>query len=90
MDNNFRYDNPFKPTRRAFWVRIIILGSMIYLATTIAFTVTGNPNLFPTFALVGNFIIPVAFVAFFYERRNRFNISMTSTALSFIFGGVLG
>lgn len=76
--------------KRRFWFRILILGFVIYVSTIIAFASTGNPNLFPTIALVGNFLFPVSFVAFFYERRNRFNISMTSTALSFILGGILG
>lgn len=76
--------------KRRFWLRILLLGFVIYVSTIIAFASTGNPNLFPSIALVGNFLVPVSFVAFFYERRNRFNISMISTALSFIFGGVLG
>lgn len=79
-----------KVKKRRSWFRILLLGFAIYISTIIAFSSTGNPNLFPTIALVGNFLVPVSFVAFFYERRNRFNISMASTALSFIFGGILG
>ena len=60
---------------RRFWFRILILGFVIYVSTIIAFVSTGNPNLFPTIALVGSFLVPVSFVAFFYERRNRLNVS---------------
>lgn len=76
--------------KHRFWLKILLLGLAVYFSSIIAFASTGNPNLFPTIALVGNFIFPVSFVAFFYERRNRFNISLSSTAMSFILGGVLG
>jgi len=79
-----------KAKKKKFWLRFLILGFVIYVSTIIAFASTGNPNLFATIVLVGNFLVPVSFVAFFYERRDRFGISMTSTALSFIFGGILG
>jgi RsiW-degrading membrane proteinase PrsW (M82 family) len=90
MDNTIDNNALKANKKRSFWFRILILGFVIYLASLIAFASTGNPNLFPTIALVGNFLVPVSFVAFFYERRNRFNVSLISTALSFIFGGVLG
>lgn len=76
--------------KRKYWLRILILGFVIYVSVLIAFASSGNPNLFPSLALVGNFVIPVSFVVFFYERRNRFNISLISTALSFTYGGILG
>ena len=77
-------------TKHGSWAKILILGAVLYIAAIVTFASTSNPNLFPTVALVGNFLIPISFVAFFYERRNRFGISITSTALSFIFGGILG
>jgi protease PrsW len=79
-----------KVKKQRFWLKILIFGFAIYISTIIAFASTGNPNIFVTIVLVGNFLVPVSFVAFFYERRNRFGISMMSTALSFIFGGILG
>lgn len=79
-----------KIKKRRFWFKILLIGFAIYISTIVAFTTTSNPNLFPTMALVGNFLVPVSFVAFFYERRNRFSISMASTALCFLFGGILG
>lgn len=76
--------------KRRFWIRILAVGFIIYISSIIAFAFTGNTNLFPTIALVGNFLVPVSFVAFFYERRNRLNTSIVSTALSFLLGGILG
>lgn len=89
MENTYG-SNAMNNKKRKFWFRILTVGFVIYIASLIAFASTGNPNLFPTIALVGNFLVPVSFVAFFYERRNRFNVSLISTALSFIVGGVLG
>ncbi len=86
--NNGILSGPAKKSR--FWLRILFIGFIIYIATIIAFLSTGNPNLFPTIVLVGNFLVPVSFVSFFYERRNRFHVNLSSTALSFICGGVLG
>jgi protease PrsW len=87
FDNN-TYSAPLK--LHHLWFRILIIGFIIYVATIIAFISTGNPNVIPTIVLLGNSIIPVSFVTFFYERRNRFSISMFSTSLSFFYGGLLG
>ena len=51
---------------------------------------TGNPNLFPTVALIGNFLVPVSYVAFFYERRHMSQVTLVSAARAFFYGGVLG
>jgi RsiW-degrading membrane proteinase PrsW (M82 family) len=51
---------------------------------------TNNPNLFPTVVLIGNFLVPVTYVAFFYERRHLSPLSMPATAFVFFYGGLLG
>jgi protease PrsW len=51
---------------------------------------TGNPNLFPTVFLLGNFLVPVSYVAFLYERRHLSRLSLATTALAFVYGGFLG
>jgi RsiW-degrading membrane proteinase PrsW (M82 family) len=51
---------------------------------------TRNSNLFPSVVLIGNFLVPVAFVSFFYERRERFSVNMSATAMCFFYGGALG
>jgi RsiW-degrading membrane proteinase PrsW (M82 family) len=56
----------------------------------VVFALTGNPNLFPTVALLGNFLIPVAYVAFWYERRHLTQIDLPETTQAFFYGGVLG
>lgn len=74
---------------RAWW-RILLIGLLLFVVSVIVFAITGNPNLFPTVALVGNFLVPVAYVAFFYERRHMSQVTVVSTALAFFYGGVLG
>jgi protease PrsW len=73
-----------------YWIRILLIGFIIYILTIMIFVLTENSNLTPTIVLLGNFLIPVSFVSFFYERRNRFSVSMASTSISFFYGGVLG
>src|SRR5438132_13841812 len=72
------------------WWRILLLGLGLFALAVIVFALTGNPNLFPTVGLIGNFLVPVSYVAFFYERRQMSNVTLVSTARAFFWGGVLG
>jgi RsiW-degrading membrane proteinase PrsW (M82 family) len=78
-----------KPKTGAWW-RILLLGLLLFVISVIVFALTGNPNLFPTVALIGNFLVPVSYVAFFYERRHMSQVTLVSTARAFFYGGVLG
>lgn len=72
------------------WWRVFLTGLLFYIASLFALVVTGNPNLFPTVVMVGNLLIPVTYVAFFYERRHLSLLTLASTAKGFIYGGLLG
>jgi protease PrsW len=72
------------------WWRILLLGLLLFVVGVVVFAVSGNPNLFPTIALLGNFLVPVSYVAFFYERRHRSQVTLVSVARAFFYGGVLG
>jgi RsiW-degrading membrane proteinase PrsW (M82 family) len=76
--------------RHLGWLRVLLIGLLLYVVGIVALVLTGNPNLFPTVVMMGNFLVPVAFVAFFYERRELSPISMPTTALAFLYGGLLG
>lgn len=69
---------------------MLLVGFLIYVATIITLLLTGNINLFPSVVLIGNFLVPVAFVSFFYERREWFSVNMSATAMCFFYGGALG
>jgi RsiW-degrading membrane proteinase PrsW (M82 family) len=79
-----------EPTDRGGWWRIFLIGLLLFILSVVVFAVTGNPNLFPTVALIGNFLVPVTYVAFFYERRHMSSVNLVSTASAFFWGGVLG
>jgi len=51
---------------------------------------TGNPNLFPSLVMVGSFSVPVAYVAFLYERKNFSRLKMPVVSLAFLYGGLVG
>jgi len=51
---------------------------------------TENPSLFPTVVILGSFLVPATYVAYFYEHRHLSPLSVPTTALSFIYGGALG
>lgn len=76
--------------KRKYWLRVLLIGFMIYVATIFTLLLTRNINLFPSIVLIGNFLVPVAFVSFFYERRERFSVNMSATAMCFFYGGALG
>jgi RsiW-degrading membrane proteinase PrsW (M82 family) len=51
---------------------------------------TGNPNLYPTVILIGNFLVPLVFVAFLYDHQHISSLSLDTVATSFCIGGILG
>jgi protease PrsW len=72
------------------WWRILLIGLVLFIVGVLVFALTGNLNLFPTVALIGNLLVPVAYVAFFYERRHMSQVTLVSIARAFFYGGVLG
>jgi RsiW-degrading membrane proteinase PrsW (M82 family) len=76
--------------RRTYWWRVLLIAVALYLRGILVLFVTGNPILFPTVAMVGNFMIPVTYVAFFYEHRHLSALKLPTISLSFLYGGLLG
>ncbi len=72
------------------WLRTLLIGLFLFIATAIVLVWTGNPNLYPTVILIGNFLIPVVFVAFLYDHQHISSLSLDTVAASFCIGGVLG
>jgi uncharacterized membrane protein HdeD (DUF308 family) len=60
------------------WWQILLIGLLLFVVGVVVFAVTGNPKLFPTVTLIGNFLVPVSYVAFFYERRHLSQVSLVS------------
>ena len=72
------------------WWRVLLIGFLFYFATLLALVLTGNPVLFPTVVMVGSFMIPVTYVAFFYDRRYLSRLTVPAIAQGFIYGGLFG
>ncbi len=62
---------------------------MFFLLGIVVLILTGNLNIFPTVVLLGNFMVPSTYVAFFYERRHLSTLTMPVTAKGFLYGGIL-
>jgi len=78
------------PKVRNSWWRVLLIGFLFYLLSLVALVLTNNPVLFPTVVMVGSFMIPVTYVAFFYDRRFLSRLTIPVIAQGFIYGGLIG
>jgi Flp pilus assembly protein TadB len=69
---------PMRRGRR--WLRALLTGWGLFLATTVVLALTGNPNLSPTVILIGNFLLPIVFVAFLYDHQHISSLSLDTVA----------
>lgn len=76
--------------RKYKWPKLFIVGVITYVLGLIVLAGTGNIVLFPAVVMLGNFLVPVTYVSFFYERRRASNVTMFDTVASFFYGGFLG
>src|SRR3989440_7692905 len=72
------------------WLHVFWIGVVLFVAATIVMFLTGNPNLYPTVILIGNFLVPVTFVVFLYEHQHLSTLTPYAVAICFCAGGVLG
>ncbi len=79
-----------KTVGRFAWLKVFLAGAGIYLLSLFIMVLTGNSNLFPTVVMIGNFLVPITYVAFFYERRHLSKLSLPVTGMTFFYGGILG
>ncbi|GIF02736.1 PrsW family intramembrane metalloprotease [Actinoplanes siamensis] len=75
---------------RRMWLRIFLVGLVLWVATVAVIFLTGNPNLIPTLVLLGSFLVPVTFVAWAFERRGTGELTAGLVFSTFLTGGVLG
>ncbi len=79
-----------QPAETISWWRVLLVGLLLYFVGIFILVLSGNPVLFPTVVMLGNFVVPITYVAFFYDRRHLSQLSLPTTAMSFFYGGVLG
>ncbi|WP_340819326.1 PrsW family intramembrane metalloprotease [Methanolobus sp. WCC4] len=72
------------------WLKVFTGGLLLYIFGVFALAATRNTNIFPTVVMLGNFLVPITYVAFFYQRRHLSKLDMPTTAWAFFYGGLLG
>ncbi len=90
MDSTTEIQLPVPVVRRNGWLKVLTTAAIFYILLLVALLLTRNSNLFPTLAMVGSFMVPVAYVAFIYERRHLSRLTMPTVSMTFIYGGLLG
>lgn len=90
MDSTTEVQPPVPVVRRNGWLKVLTTAAIFYVLLLMALLLTKNSNLFPTLVMVGSFMVPVAYVAFIYERRHLSRLTMPTVSLAFLYGGLLG
>nr|WP_321496594.1 PrsW family intramembrane metalloprotease [uncultured Methanolobus sp.] len=72
------------------WLKVFTGGLVLYIFGVFALAATRNTNIFPTVVMLGNFLVPITYVAFFYQRRHLSKLDLPTTAWAFFYGGLLG
>jgi RsiW-degrading membrane proteinase PrsW (M82 family) len=82
---------------RSKWFQILVGGIILFIITEQALRITGIPNLIPTVLLLGAFVVPLTFVAYFYGRERAIDRELheehsplAAAGICFFIGGVLG
>jgi RsiW-degrading membrane proteinase PrsW (M82 family) len=76
--------------RKLSWLKVFTGGLVLYMFGVSALAATRNTNIFPTVVMLGNFLVPITYVAFFYQRRHLSKLDMPTTSWAFFYGGLLG
>jgi len=81
---------------RRRWFQIFFGGTALFFAAEQVLKHTSNPNLVPTVILLGAFVVPASFVAYFYgqeralDRAVHGEMPLPLVAASFLLGGAIG
>ena len=81
---------------RTRWVQILVVGVILFALTDLTLRFTNNILYFPTIMMIGAFLIPVAFVAYFYQQENLFDRDihtgniLPTLMLCALLGGLIG
>jgi RsiW-degrading membrane proteinase PrsW (M82 family) len=79
-----------QPIGRWAWLRVFLIGLVIWIAGIFLLAFTGDPNLIPFVVLWGSFLIPVSAVLFFFSHLADRVLSRERVLSAFIWGGAVG
>jgi protease PrsW len=71
------------------WLRVLVIGLLLWVASVAVTFWTGNTNLVPTVILLGSFLVPVAFASYAFGRADQV-VTPQRIFAAFVYGGVLG
>jgi RsiW-degrading membrane proteinase PrsW (M82 family) len=71
------------------WLRIFVIGLLLWVASVVVTFLTSNTNLVPTVILLGSFLVPVTFVVYAFEHADQV-VTAQRIFAAFVYGGVLG
>lgn len=78
------------------WFQILGVGALLFFGSEQALKITGNPNFVPTVILLGAFVVPAAFIAYFstqeiaLDRAAHTAVPFSLLFSCFLIGGVIG
>ncbi|MEV6978017.1 PrsW family intramembrane metalloprotease [Kitasatospora sp. NPDC093806] len=75
-----------RPTQ---WLRIFLIGLLLWIATVAVTFLTGNSNLVPTVVLLGSFLVPATVVLWAYEHHGA-DLGADRLFACFAVGGIIG
>ena len=75
---------------RHLWLVILLAGLVFFILAEVALVGTGNAIFFPIVILLGSFLVPVTFMAYFYEYVRDRDISLPLLTTCFVVGGLIG
>jgi protease PrsW len=71
------------------WLRVLVVGLLLWVATVVVTFATANTNLVPTVILLGSFLVPVAFATYAFGRADQV-LTAQRIFTAFVYGGALG
>ena len=89
-DSTMKTQSPVPMVRLNAWLKVLSTAAVFYIVLLAILLLTVNPVMFPTVVMVGNFMVPVAFVVFLYERRYLSRLTSQTVSLAFLYGGLVG
>jgi protease PrsW len=81
---------------RKRWIQIFGIGVVLFVLANITLRYTNNILYFPTVMMIGAFLVPATFVAYFYQQENLFDRGvhagsiLPTMMLCALFGGLIG
>ncbi|MGD1119758.1 MAG: PrsW family intramembrane metalloprotease [Dehalococcoidales bacterium] len=81
---------------RQRWLQILLIGIVLFALADASLRFSNDVLYFPTIMMIGAFLIPIVFIAFFYQQENLFDRNIHGSSivptlmLCALLGGLIG